>query len=153
MNSKKGNSPLNQRFSGNVGTRFTQPSQSYQTNFMPTAVSGLNTVSNGIQATSAMSNQMQQTPINPRGFSNMDTISNMYGQSNPGTFTRNVGSPLAQNVTEGRMTSQGYMPGIDPTDASLQPDIDAIQATTGMPIPPPIGVSQPIAPFYDLSTK
>ena len=96
----------------------------------------------------------QQTPISPKALSNQGTINAMFGQAVPGTYTRNVmGSPLMQSAADGRMTSQGYMPGVDPTDMSNQPTLNALQASTGMPIPPPAGVQQPIAPFYDLSNQ
>jgi len=96
-----------------------------------------------------------QTPINPKAFSNQATIGNMFGQAVQGTFNRQVGStPFMQTATEGRMTSQGYIPGIDPTDGSTQPTINAVTtAQTGMPIAPPVGVRQPISPYYDLSTQ
>jgi hypothetical protein len=34
---------------------------------------------------------MQQTGINPQAFSDPTTIQNMFGQPNPGTFTRSLG--------------------------------------------------------------
>lgn len=95
-----------------------------------------------------------QTPINPQAMSNQGTINAMFGQSMPGTFNRNVGNgPLMQTSTPGQMTSQGYIPGIDPTNASAQPDINAVTtAQTGVPLTPPTGVQQGgVTPYYDLS--
>jgi hypothetical protein len=102
-------------------------------------------------------NQLQPNEISPQAFSNQDAIRGMFGQANNGTFTRTVGgSPLAQ------MTSQGYIPPMDPTNPTEQNDVNAIMANTGQPtpqygmsapVPPPYGVQTPITPTYDLNNQ
>lgn len=106
--------------------------------------------------------QMQPNAISPVAFSNQDTIKGVFGQANPGTFTRTVGAtPLMQ------MTSQGYIPPMDPTNPTQQTDVNAIMAGTdgalqgyeqaqqgySQPVPPPIGVQTPITPTYDLNNQ
>lgn len=44
----------------------------------------------------ARPNQIAQSPINPKAFSAPQAISDIYGQANPGTFTRSVGQPMGQ---------------------------------------------------------
>ena len=98
-------------------------------------------------------NQLQPNAISPTAFSNQDAIQGVFGQANPGTFTRSVGAaPLMQ------MTSQGYIPPMDPTNPTQQNDVNAIMAGTdgalqgyGQPVPPPMGVQMPITPTYDLN--
>lgn len=41
-------------------------------------------------------NQMIQSQINPKAFSAPQAIEGIYGQANPGTFTRSVGQPMGQ---------------------------------------------------------
>lgn len=108
--------------------------------------------------------QMVPNAINPMAFTNQGTIKSMFGDSNPGTFTRSVGTPLMQ------MTSQGYIPPMDPTNPSNQQDVNAIMAGTdgalqgyqqaqqaaalpgyGQAQQPPYGVQTPITPNYDLN--
>jgi hypothetical protein len=99
--------------------------------------------------------QMNQTRINPKAFTNQGAISGMFGAANEGTFTRTVGdTPLAQ------MTSQGYMPPMDPTNPTEQNDVNAVMAETGDmgqgysdPVAPPYGVDTPITPNYDLNAQ
>ena len=43
-----------------------------------------------------MPNQIAPSPINPKAFSAPQTITGMYGQANPGTFTRSVGQSMGQ---------------------------------------------------------
>jgi len=90
-----------------------------------------------------------QAPISPKAFSNQEAINGVFGQPMPGTYNRNVNNgPLMQ------MTSQGYVPPVDPTNASIQPDINAVTtAQTGVPLMPPTGVQQQITPTYDLSNQ
>lgn len=90
-----------------------------------------------------------QAPISPKAFSNQQTINGVFGEAIPGTYNRNVNNgPLMQ------MTSQGYIPPVDPTNASIQPDINAVTtAQTGVPLMPPTGVQQQITPTYDLSNQ
>jgi hypothetical protein len=38
-------------------------------------------------------NQINQTPINPKGFTNMDNIQGVFGTQVPNTFTRDVNNP------------------------------------------------------------
>jgi hypothetical protein len=78
-----------------------------------------------------------QTPINPKGFTNQNTINNMFGEANPGTFTRTVGQPSVTAPTD-PLTG---LP-IDPL-ANQSPDA---------PVPPPVGVKSNITPPYGLNT-
>lgn len=119
----------------------TKAAQNYGNAFAP-ATSALN-------ASLGQVNPRSQTPINPKAMSNQGTISGMFGQEMPGTFNRSVGNaPLMQ------MTSQGYVPPMDPTNPSMEPDINAlVTGNTGQPLMPPSGVQQPITPFYDLSNQ
>jgi hypothetical protein len=87
---------------------------------------------------------MNPTMISPKAFSNQGTINGVFGQAVPNTYTRNV-SPLNQ------MTSQGYMPPVDPLTGSNQADVNAVLATSGSPLPPPVGVQQDPNPYYGLS--
>ncbi len=68
------------------------------------------------------------TPINPKGFTNMNNIQGMYGTQVPNTFTRNVNNPY--NTTNTLATN----PGVSP-------------------IPPPIDVETPIVPPYDINNQ
>jgi len=96
---------------------------------------------------------MQPNAISPSAFSNQGAIQSVFGQANPGTFTRSVGAaPLMQ------MTSQGYIPPMDPTNPTQQNDVNAVMAEVGdvgqgynQPVPPPYGVQTPITPNYDLN--
>jgi hypothetical protein len=67
--------------------------------------------------------QTQQTPINPKAFSNQGAIQGVNGQAIQGTFNRSVGSPLGQ------------------------------VADISLPQPPPEGIETPISPTYDLSNQ
>lgn len=90
--------------------------------------------------------QNQQTPISPQAFSNQNTIANMYGQANPGTFTRTVGSPLMQMIDP--LTGQS----IDPTMSQDTTTPQAVTKGSAMaPTPPPAGIQTPITPNYDLN--
>ena len=68
------------------------------------------------------------TPINPKGFTNMNNIQSMYGAQIPNTFTRDV-NPMA---------------GTAPT---MMPDY------SGIPVPPPTGVETPITPTYNINNQ
>lgn len=99
-------------------------------------------------------NQLQPNQISPKAFTNQNNIQGVFGQANQGTFTRTIGSsPLAQ------MTSQGYIPPIDPTNPTEQNDVNAIMASGdalsnyGQAQMPPVGVQQPITPTYDLNAQ
>lgn len=109
-----------------------------------------------------MMNNRAYNAISPKAFSNQDAIQSVFGQANPGTFTRSVGNaPLMQ------MTSQGYIPPIDPTNPTEQNDVNAVMAGTdgalqgynqslqgyGSPQRPPMGVQTPITPIYDLNNQ
>lgn len=91
-----------------------------------------------------------QAPINPKAFSNQNNISGVYGQNNPGTFTRTVG-PLTQ------MVDPSLAMGIDPTNPgapnAIQNDMAATGFSQNQPQQPPIGVETPIAPIYDLNNQ
>jgi hypothetical protein len=87
-----------------------------------------------------------QTPINPKGFTNRDTIDSMFGVANPGTFTRTVGQPAP------------ITPQVPPTPAApidpltgLQIDPMANQSPNA-PVPPPVGVKSNITLPYGLNT-
>ena len=103
----------------------------------------------------ARGNQLQPNAISPTAFSNQETIGGVFGQANPGTFTRSCGNtPLMQ------MTSQGYIPPIDPTNPTEQNDVNAIMAGTDGALQgysdaqmPPMGVQTPITPTYDLNSQ
>lgn len=94
-------------------------------------------------------NPRPQTPISPTAMSNQGIIASMFGQAIPGTYNRNVAKgPLMQ------MTSQGYVPPMDPTNPSMGPDVNAlITGNTGQPLMPPNGVQQQTTPPYDLSNQ
>lgn len=94
-----------------------------------------------------MNNQLQPNMISPTALSNQNTIQSVFGQANPNTFTRTVGAPAMQ------MTSQGYVPPMDPTNPGTQSDVNAIMAESGQAIQPPYGVQQPITPTYDLNAQ
>lgn len=42
--------------------------------------------------------QMMPSPINPKAVGNPNTVKGVYGNSNQNTFTRSVGSPIAQTM-------------------------------------------------------
>lgn len=68
------------------------------------------------------------TPINPKGFTNMNNIQGMFGTQVPNTFTRDVNNPY------------------DPTNTlATNP--------AASPTPPPTGVDMPIVPPYDLNNQ
>ena len=68
------------------------------------------------------------TPINPKGFTNINNIQGMYGTQVPNTFTRDVSNPY------------------DPTNTlATNPAASAI--------PPPTGVETPIVPPYDINNQ
>lgn len=115
--------------------------QNYGNAFAP-ATSALN-------ASLGQVNPRLQTPISPTAMSNQGTIASMFGQVIPGTYNRNVAKgPLMQ------MTSQGYVPPMDPTNPSMGPDVNAlITGNTGQPLMPPNGVQQEITPPYDISNQ
>jgi len=94
-----------------------------------------------------INNQLQPNMISPKALSNQNTIQGVFGQANPNTFTRTVGAPTTQ------MTSQGYVPPMDPTNPGMQNDVNAIMAQSNEAIPPPYGVQQPITPTYDLNAQ
>jgi hypothetical protein len=50
-----------------------------------------------------MPNQMVQNEINPKAFGAPATIAGVYGQANPGTFTRSIG-PLTPPVDPASIT-------------------------------------------------
>jgi len=71
---------------------------------------------------------LNQTPINPKGFTNTNNIQGMYGAQVPNTFTRDVSNPTG--------TANPLM------DASLT-----------NPVMPPVGVATPVVPPYDLNNQ
>jgi hypothetical protein len=92
----------------------------------------------------------QPTAINPQGFTNQENINGVFGQANPGTFTRNVQGPLTQ------MIDPSLTMDIDPPTPGLPAAVQNDMAATGFPEystsqQPPLGVQTPIAPIYDLN--
>jgi len=151
MSFKQRNSPIKQSVVSSLANQ-----QNVPTNLMgmPVNTTTPQNIGSGLMGSPVTTNQINtpvqtmQTPINPRGFSNMDSINNMYGQNNPGTFTRTVGqSPFMQMDTD-PLTGQPINPlsSQSPTQP-LIPDVGSPMS----PITPPAGVQQPISPFYDLS--
>lgn len=106
-----------------------------------------NFISNAVRNITMQNNQMQPNAISPTALSNQGTINGVFGDAIANTFTRSVGTPLNQ------MTSQGYVPPMDPTNPGMQNDVNAIMAQSDEAIPPPYGVQQPITPTYDLNSQ
>ncbi len=73
-----------------------------------------------------MMKQLNPTPINPKGFTNTDNITGVFGAQVPNTFTRDV-SPT---VNTPRPLPADYL---------------------NTPVPPPAGVETPITPNYDIN--
>lgn len=98
-------------------------------------------------------NMNMHAPINPKAFSSMNTVSNLYGQANPGTFTRTV-SPIAQMMdTNQTINDPSLVPAVDPTDPNMQAGAENVMAATGIPQQPPYNVQQATTPPYDLSNS
>lgn len=133
MSFKQRNSPIKMSMMDNLKSTVTNVTMPYQ----PTTV-----------ASSLANNTIAQTPINPKAFSNANAITNIYGQNNPGTFTRTVGQSPFTQVDIDPLTGQPINPlaSQSPTQP-LIPDVGSAMS----PTPPPVGVQQPISPFYDLS--
>ena len=68
------------------------------------------------------------TPINPKGFTNMNNIQGMYGAQVPNTFTRDI-NPVAG------------------TTPAMMPDYSSV------PVPLPVGVETPITPTYNINNQ
>ena len=136
VNNNTTNTQANPYFFDPILSGSTPPVQ----NFFDPILSG-NTPANSIVR--------RQSPISPTAMSNQGTIASMFGQVIPGTYNRNVAKgPLMQ------MTSQGYVPPMDPTNPSMGPDVNAlITGNTGQPLMPPNGVQQEITPPYDISNQ
>ena len=116
----------------------------------PTEPMSGNFISNAVRNITMQNNQMQPNAISPTALSNQGTINGVFGNAVANTFTRSVGTPLNQ------MTSQGYVPPMDPTNPGAQNDVNAVMAQADQftqAIPPPYGVQQPITPTYDLNTQ
>jgi hypothetical protein len=82
-----------------------------------------------------MANQLNPTPINPRGFTNTNNIQGVYGDSVPNTFTRSVGQ--ADNGAYARPM----------VDAGMQNQM------VSDPLVPPVGVQTPTVPIYDINNQ
>lgn len=106
-----------------------------------------NFISNAVRNITMQNNQMQPNAISPTALSNQGTINGVFGDAIANTFTRSVGTPLNQ------MTSQGYIPPMDPTNPGMQNDVNAIMTQSNEAIQPPYGVQQPITPTYDLNAQ
>ena len=78
-------------------------------------------------------NQLNPTPINPKGFTNMNNIQGMYGTQVPNTFTRDINNPYGTTNTLATNTL-ATNPGVSP-------------------IPPPDGVETTIVPPYDINNQ
>jgi hypothetical protein len=145
MANKTNRSPLNQfGAAGRLGGRQTQPQASNmfagglsgamsntanqiaaQAQQAPRPISGLSA-----PAAPVVKNQMMQSPINPKAVGNARMVRNVYGNQNPGTFTRSVqpnGSPIMQM-----------------DDQTMQMANPAVQQD--MPQMPPEGVQTSITP-------
>jgi hypothetical protein len=70
---------------------------------------------------------LEPNSINPQGFTNQNNINSIYGQANPGTFTRSVQSPLMQTI------DPSVIPAVDPTDPNMQAGVQNVMAATGIP--------------------
>lgn len=93
-------------------------------------------------------------PINQKIFSDIKTVSNLYGKSNPGTFTRSVESPMKQMVDPSQpINDPSLVPMVDPTDPNMQAGAENVMAATGIPQQPPYNVEQATTPPYDLSNS
>ena len=86
-----------------------------------------------------MYNNLSQTPVSPKAFSDQSTIASLYGQANKGTFTRSVGmvDPL---------TGQS----MDPTADQSTNTPTVVQPGSPMAPQPPAGVKTSITPNYDM---
>ena len=73
-------------------------------------------------------NQLNPTPINPKGFTNTNNIQGVFGTQVPNTFTRDV------NNTYDPTNTLATNPGVSPT-------------------PPPAGVETTIVPPYDINNQ
>ena len=69
--------------------------------------------------------RMGQTPINPKAFGNPDTIKNVYGMENPGTFTRNVKSSGMNAIQMDNQAMSQDMPQMPPqgVQTSITPNV------------------------------
>ena len=83
-----------------------------------------------------INNQITPTAISPKAMSNQNTIKNMFGQSMPGTFNRNLD------------TSQNSIPTDPLTGQIIDP---TASQSIDMPVPPPTGVQTPITPAYGIN--
>ena len=73
-------------------------------------------------------NPLNQTPINPKGFTNTNNIQGVFGTTVPNTFTRDVSNPTGM----------------------VNPPMDANLTN---PVMPPTGVATPVVPPYDLNNQ
>lgn len=133
MSFKQRNSPIKMSMMDNLKSTVTNVTMPYQPNTV---------------TSSLVNNAIAQTPISPKAFSNANEIARMYGQNNPGTFTRTVGQSPFMQVDIDPLTGQPINPlaSQSPTQP-LIPDVGSAMS----PTPPPVGVQQQISPFYDLS--
>lgn len=74
---------------------------------------------------------MDYNAINPKAFSNTDTLKSVMGETIPDTFNRSVGINPQANI--------------DPLTG-----IPIINQAT-QPVQPPVGVQMPATPIYDLN--
>ena len=72
-------------------------------------------------------NELNPTPINPRGFTNTNNIEGVFGRQVPNSFTRNVRGIYDTN-----------------NPMMVNPEI-------ANPVPTPTGVETPIVPPYDIN--
>jgi hypothetical protein len=78
-------------------------------------------------------NQLQPNAISPSAFTNQNTIQEVFGQANPGTFTRSIGNAAI--------------------DQNLMDDAGATAYGMGNAQQPPYGVQIPVTPTYDLNNQ
>lgn len=146
----------------NTAQTFMQRARANQSQGQAAPVNGFANMAMRAKTTAMPGNQMVPNAISPVAFTNQNNIAGMFGRTNQGTFTRTVGDgPLTQ------MTSQGYIPEMDPTNPDPQQDVNALMAGTdgalqgeqqlqqgyGQPQRPPMGVQMPITPTYDLNNQ
>jgi len=111
--------------SGVIRNAAGQMQQAQQMQQTPRPISGLSA-----PATPVVKNQMMHSAINPKALGNARMVRNVYGNQNPGTFTRTVqnnGSPVMQMADQDMQMA----------DSAMQQD---------MPQMPPQGVQTSITP-------
>ena len=132
-----------------------RPSSNNTNNGVPTFGTGLaGQVAKAQWTKQKNKNLRMHAPINQKIFSDIKTVSNLYGKANPGTFTRSVESPMKQMVDPSQpINDPSLVPMVDPTDPNMQTGAENVMAATGIPQQPPYNVEQATTPPYDLSNS